>query len=489
MNKRIGKKGIKLGKWELIDFIDAGGNGEVWRAVDNQHDEYAIKILRKLNPKAYDRFYDEIKIVISNSNVKGIMPIIHYLPKQKNNKAMVWYVMPLATPFVKWVEDKSAEEVVMAIVSIAETMSILHKRCIHHRDIKYANLFYLNNDYYIGDFGLVEYPAKKDLTRKGETIGPKWTMAPEMKRFAEKAKGGPADVYSLAKTLWILLTKEKKGFEGRYVINSSIELKKYQNAIYVKPLDDLLLSSTDNDPTKRPTMTQFAEMLRKWVELEKDYDKQNKDEWRRIQQQIFPTAIPQRVFWKDANQIVTILNILGESKNLNHTFFPDGGGLDLESARTSIEKGCIELKCNGLIQIVKPTRLIFESFSGDSQWNYFRLETGGLDLIEEKHKESNFSYEVFTEISAGKYVEYSAWDNNEFEGKPLPDGARPLKRYFKGSFVIFCKRSFYNKCHSTYDGRHNKVAADEFREYIDWNIKKIAATKFKTEKEDGSILK
>jgi serine/threonine-protein kinase len=477
MKKQVGRQGMKFEKWVLVDFIDAGGNGEVWKAIDGQRAEYAIKILTRISPKAYDRFYDEIKIVDTNSDVKGILPIIYYLPKPTKDLVMVWYVMPLAVPFVKWAENKGAQEIVLAIISIAETMSILHKRDINHRDIKPANLFYLGNCYYIGDFGLVEYPTKKDLTHKGETIGPKWTMAPEMKRFAEKAKGGPADVYSLAKTLWILLTKEKKGFEGQYVINSSIELKKYQNEIYVQPLDDLLFNSTDNDPAKRPTMAQFVEKLREWVELEKDYDKQNKDEWRRIQQQIFPAAIPQRVFWKDANQIIIILNILGNSKNFNHTFFPDGGGLDLESAKLSIEKACIELRCNSLVYIVKPLRLIFESFSEDPQWNYFRLETGGLDPIEERIKDNDFSFEVFTEISPGKYVEYSAWDNDEYNGKPLPDTARPVARYFKGDFVIFCKKSYYNKDHSTYDGRHNKMTTEQFRKYIELCIKKMAEIK------------
>jgi serine/threonine protein kinase len=476
MSKRLGIKGMRLGKWRLVDFIDAGGNGEVWKAKDDQHNEYAIKILTKLKPKAYSRFYDEIKIVGINSDVVGILPIIDYLPKPEDGTVMVWYVMPLAIPFVEWIKDKSSEEIVIAIISFAETLSILHKRDIHHRDIKPTNLFYLNSHYYIGDFGLVDYPTKEDLTLKGETVGPKWTMAPEMKRFAEKAKGGPADVYSLAKTLWILLTKEEKGFEGQYVINSNIELKRYINTIYAKPLDDLLFKSTDNDPTKRPNMPQFADKLREWVELEKDYDKRNKDEWSRIQQQIFPSAIPQRVFWKNVSQVMSILNILGEIKNLNHTFFPDGGGLDLESARPSIEKGCIELKCNGLVQIVKPIRLIFESFAADPQWNYFRLETGVL-APKIKHKKRVFSYEPFTEISPGKYVEYSAWDNNEFNGKPLPEKARPVTRYLKGSFVIFCKRSFYNKNHSTYDGRHNKMTTDQFRKYIDLCIKKFDESK------------
>jgi len=33
-------------------------------------------------------------------------------------------------------------------------------------------------------------------------------MAPEMRRDADRADPGPADVWALAKTLWVLLTNE-----------------------------------------------------------------------------------------------------------------------------------------------------------------------------------------------------------------------------------------------------------------------------------------
>jgi len=51
-----------------------------------------------------------------------------------------------------------------------------------------------------GDFGLVEYAGKEDITGSRESIGPRWTIAPEMRRGAAEASGPPADSYSLAKT-------------------------------------------------------------------------------------------------------------------------------------------------------------------------------------------------------------------------------------------------------------------------------------------------
>ena len=47
-------------------------------------------------------------------------------------------------------------------------------------------------------------------------------MAPEMRYNAKNADGKKADVYSLAKTLWIVLTGVDYGFEGRYEEDDAI---------------------------------------------------------------------------------------------------------------------------------------------------------------------------------------------------------------------------------------------------------------------------
>jgi hypothetical protein len=83
MKKQHFDRGMIFGKWKLVDFIDAGGNGEVWKVVDDQQNESAIKILTRIGLKAYSRFCDEIKIVESQSDIKGILPILeYYLPKK-----------------------------------------------------------------------------------------------------------------------------------------------------------------------------------------------------------------------------------------------------------------------------------------------------------------------------------------------------------------------------------------------------------------------
>ena len=94
--------GQRLNCWKLVKLLEQqGGNGEVWRAQDDDK-TVAIKFLKKLNSKAYQRFRDEVETVRKNSDIEGILPILDfYLPENPYGLAP-WYVMPFATPILKF---------------------------------------------------------------------------------------------------------------------------------------------------------------------------------------------------------------------------------------------------------------------------------------------------------------------------------------------------------------------------------------------------
>jgi len=209
-----------------------------------------------------------------------------------------------------------------------------------------------------------------------------------------------------------------------------------------------------------------------------DFSERNKKDWIEIQEKIFPTGLPERCEWTDRNEIVNVLKAIGSVRNSNHMFYPRGGGLDVEGANISVEENCIEIDTGGLIDILKPARLIFHSFKAEHQWNYFRLETVELKPSG-VYEAKDYSDEELCELSPENYVSRVYWDEGEYRGEKLPTSARVVTRHFKGSFVIFQKTSIYNKNSRTYDGRHNKMTDDEFRNYIqsainhlkgpDWN--------------------
>jgi hypothetical protein len=172
-----------------------------------------------------------------------------------------------------------------------------------------------------------------------------------------------------------------------------------------------------------------------------------------------------RCQWSNPQEIIAILNTFG-GRGFNHMFLPSGGGLDLWGCNASHEPGCIELDSDGLIDICKPKILYYEPVVGKLNLSYFRLETGNLAPSGVYPSLYDLVHEEVTELTPGKYVSRSVFDYGEYDGKPLPSEARCLTRYFNGAFVIFCKTSLYNKISATYDGRHNKMSADEFLKYV-----------------------
>lgn len=199
-----------------------------------------------------------------------------------------------------------------------------------------------------------------------------------------------------------------------------------------------------------------------------DFYEKNRQSWIDIQNKIFPTDIPKNCEWTNLDDIINVLNVIGSINNSNHMFYPTGGGLDVKSSKKSTESNCIEI-FTGLTDILKPKRLLFESFD-DPIWSYFRIETFELEPTG-VYKEKDYPSEELTEIETGKYINRSYWDEGEYQGQKLPKTARVLTRHLKGSFVIFAKSSYYNRNSSTYDARHNKMSAEEFRAYIEKTIK------------------
>lgn len=375
--------------------------------------------------------------------------------------------MPIATAIGDIIkQNDKLLYIVEVIIDLAKSLKELHDNNIVHRDIKPSNLYYYKGKFCFGDFGLVDYPDKDNLTKNNESVGAKWTIAPEMQRYAKIADGKKADVYSLAKTLWILLTKIETGFEGTYdQLSRLMGLKKFYPKQHLVELNVLLTASTIDDPNLRPSIEQFIELLSEWVEVQSDFDKRNLSQWRYMQDRIFNGSIPEIVQWKDKNKIINILKLIGSMPSLNHMFLPTGGGMDLDFADIASEDDCIAMYASGSIYILKPYRLIFENISDDYLWSYFRLELHELGAKVEK--ETTMNRESVTEYEPGKYISWIHGNYGYFEDKPLPESSRMVDRILSGNFVFFAKSSVYNDISGTYDSRHDKFDTNEFRSYIE----------------------
>jgi len=115
---------------------------------------------------------------------------------------------------------------------------------------------------------LVDYPEKEALTAPGNWIGPIHYLAPELLSDPDKAKSGPSDVFSLAKTLWVLATRQNyplPGFLTRQVPQFHIGSYVVDDRAYI--LDALVEKATRIDPKQRPTMKDFSDELSAWLEF------------------------------------------------------------------------------------------------------------------------------------------------------------------------------------------------------------------------------
>lgn len=456
------------------ECLGEGGNGTVFGVRKNGTDEmYALKQLISKGAEKTSRFVTEIKTVNQySSKVKGIIPIFDFSEEE------CWYVMPIAKECIKHIheENEKITDIISGVIQLCDTLGYLHEQGISHRDIKPSNIYFYNDRYCFSDFGLVKNPEIGDsFTRSDKGLGAIFTIAPEMKRDPKHADGKKADVFSLAKTMWMFLSDDEKGFDGVYnpadSSHSLSKMKKYQN-IHLLELELLLEKSTNNDPKLRPTIIEFKQGLQQWLEIYSDFDASQFSDWNNISKQIFGEIAAESSHWSNPQKIVDILNIVGGSSAYNHMLFSSQGGLDFDRAKMSAENGCIEIYADGYCHICKPKRLIFEGFDNNSQWNYFLLELEKLPPI---ISDNEFQCEMLVEdypahyVSA-EYVQYGVYDYDSSE--PLPKDYRVIYRYTEGKFLVVMKNGPYNHITGTYDGRHGKFSADDFREYVENLIRK-----------------
>jgi serine/threonine protein kinase len=263
------RAGQRYGQWELIGTkpLGKGGNGEVWRVTGADGRPGAIKILFGVKGKGgryrLGRFRDEIAFLLAHGDVPGILPLLDS-DISEDPAEVSWYVMPVATPIRDALGNDPDPGTVVAIAAgIAETLASLAEEGVAHRDIKPDNLFQLNDRPVVGDFGLVTYPDKDPRTDRGRKLGPLDYMAPEMRRDADTADPQAADVWALAKTLWVLLTGAELPLPGTHRPGeASCSLSARITFRYAAELDLLLEKTTMMDPGQRISMAEMARELR-----------------------------------------------------------------------------------------------------------------------------------------------------------------------------------------------------------------------------------
>lgn len=247
---RVGAtSGVMQGRWTSPGF-------HMRRGALRDGQEGALKALRRrAGTRRLGRFADEIEFRLTHQRRDGIVPLRDaHLPESATGQDRPWLVMSCCTPLRKALTEREGgvDAIVDAVATIAETLAGLAEDGVHHRDVKPDNPFERDGEWLVGDFGLVDYPEKPEVTARGERMGPMHFMAPEMLEFTDEADAELADVYSLAKSFWALLAAvnfpppgpHRMG-EAAYAVGSFVSHER------ITPLDLLIARATRHSPEDR----------------------------------------------------------------------------------------------------------------------------------------------------------------------------------------------------------------------------------------------
>lgn len=257
-----------VGGWELQKRLGQGGNGEVYQASKNGTIA-ALKIFRprNWNNKRRHRFNDEVDAMKRCEHL-GCVPVVEFdLPARVSERVPAWIAMGMAQTLVDALGSEPPLDAVVACMrDVAHMLADMHDLGIAHRDIKPDNLFMFDGRWTVGDFGLVDFDGKAAETSAHEKVGPTFFIAPEMLNDALRSDGKAADVYSLAKTLWVLVTGQRYPLPGQILASiPALAVSSFVAQPRAALLNPILELATDVDPTKRPKMREFAQELEAWL--------------------------------------------------------------------------------------------------------------------------------------------------------------------------------------------------------------------------------
>lgn len=202
----------KLGPYNLLAEIGAGGMGKVYKAYHPQLDRIvAIKVMLRTGQLALrerSRFLAEAQLAAKLQH-PNIVAVHDVGSDQGVDYIVMDYVDGESLSELMRHNPPSPRRALEMIQEVADAMEYAHRQKIIHRDLKPGNLLIDKHSrrVVITDFGLAKnLEEESHLTRSGEAIGTPKYMAPEQAMGNHQKIGPCTDVYSLGAILYELLT-------------------------------------------------------------------------------------------------------------------------------------------------------------------------------------------------------------------------------------------------------------------------------------------
>jgi Tol biopolymer transport system component len=212
--------GARLGPYEIVSALGAGGMGEVYRARDTKlRRDVAIKVLPeavRLDPERLARFEREA-FVLASLNHPNIASI-YGVEETQGVVALILELIEGDTLAARIGRGPIAVGEALTIArQIAEALATAHEKGVVHRDLKPANITFTPTGLVkVLDFGLAKIAASADGSgdetqavgvTEGLVIGTAAYMSPEQARG--QAVDRRSDIWSFGCVLYEMLTGER----------------------------------------------------------------------------------------------------------------------------------------------------------------------------------------------------------------------------------------------------------------------------------------
>lgn len=265
--------GVRLGPYEIVAPIGAGGMGEVYRARDTRLDRtVAIKILPAefaQDERLRIRFEREAKTIsaLNHPNICALYDVgpDYLVMEHCEGKTLARRIAEGALP---------VDQVLQYGIQIADALDKAHRQGIIHRDLKPSNVMVTKSGVKLLDFGLAKQHAAsspeestlEQVTEEGKILGTIQYMAPEL--FHGREADARSDLFALGLVLYEMAAG-KPAFTGESkasLIAAILEHEPEPLKPAIPPsLDRLIRACLVKDPDERIQSAHDVKLQLRWI--------------------------------------------------------------------------------------------------------------------------------------------------------------------------------------------------------------------------------